>query len=497
MAERGETVSQRGTEERKTMNTMESMPEENLLDADQSDSLGTDEDRDETRPNEDSIAIYMKDVSQTPLLTPRQQHELGKQMEIKRRLQDESSNLSKKLKRSPEPNELAWQILTALTECSQQVNIAAEILVGNADYEDEIYIDWPPLPVNPTLLQLVNNTNFLDFLDREAGPAPISPAGMAVARAWQARNRTPVMERRHVQEIFRAVAVPILTAVDILPPQVISILGDQTLPQLARKRNSRVLSEIKDNIETEMHQLAEQLESARNIMVQANLRLVVKQALAASRINNNDPGDLVQEGNMGLMRAAEKFDHRLGNRFTSYAMWWIRQAVNHESPRKSRMIHIPSHILKEHTKLRTQQRELTQTLGREPNVQELAKALNVTVDRILEIEQTIPRMTSLDNPIDEDMDLKDILPNTNDPDPSDAVFRRVMRQEVQRALDSLSPVQAMVLRMRFGLDGQLPATPRETGRELGLNKEQVKRVETEALKELKELQQSKKLRDFL
>ncbi len=238
--------------------------------------------------------------------------------------------------------------------------------------------------------------------------------------------------------------------------------------------------------------------AAREHLVQANSRLVV--SVAKKYMGRGVPFiDLIQEGNIGLIRAAKKFDYRLGNKFSTYATWWIRQAVTRAIADQSRTIRIPVHMGDQINKLLRTTHRLTQELGRDPSPEEMAHELDLATEKVENMLQVARRPLSLELPIDDegDSELGDFIENEEAAAPADVVSSSILRDLLQAVLDDLPPREVRILQMRYGLvDGQT-YTLEEVGRKLGVTRERIRQIEVQALSRLRHPAHARKLRDFL
>ena len=284
----------------------------------------------------------------------------------------------------------------------------------------------------------------------------------------------------------------------LTPEEELSLAKRMADGETAKEQLEEIGEEIDEQTKKQIDLLIADGEKAKKSLAEANLRLVV--SIAKRYVGRGMLFlDLIQEGNLGLIKAVDKFDYTKGYKFSTYATWWIRQAITRAIADQARTIRIPVHMVETINKLVRVSRQLVQELGREPTPEELAKELNMPVDKVREISKISQEPVSLETPIgeEEDSHLGDFIPDEDAPAPSEAASFVLLKEQLGAVLETLSEREAKVLRLRFGLDDGRARTLEEVGKEFDVTRERIRQIEAKALRKLRHPSRSKKLKDFL
>ncbi len=386
---------------------------------------------------------------------------------------------------------------TGLDTIEQLLSLGRE--QGFLTYDDILAI-FPEVETNLEQLEDLFSTLFeLGITVGEAG-------GERAADQVEKPVATVESEEEKGAEVFDLSAIDIDDSISLYLKEIgqVPLLTAEEEVRLAKKmergrklRRRLVRGEVTDNRE-QLEKLVEEGKAAQEHLVKANSRLVV--SVAKKYIGRGVPFlDLIQEGNIGLIRAVNKFDYRRGYKFSTYATWWIRQAVTRAIADQGRTIRVPVHMYEQINKLTRTSRKLVQELGREPTIEEIAEELDVPLRKVERIMRVAQRPLSLETPVGEEEDsyLGDFIEDVETVAPVDAASRSLLRQELDETLASLTPREVRILQLRFGLVDGYSYTLEEVGRKFGVTRERIRQIEAHALGRLRHPSRSRRLRDYL
>ena len=299
--------------------------------------------------------------------------------------------------------------------------------------------------------------------------------------------------RMYLKEIGK---VDLLTSEQEVALAQAMVAGQEAKEQLEEMKAEGI--ELPDDARREMEKLVKAGERAKQNLAEANLRLVV--SIAKRYVGRGMLFlDLIQEGNLGLIKAVEKFDYTKGYKFSTYATWWIRQAITRAIADQARTIRIPVHMVETINKVIRVSRQLLQELGHDPTPEEISEEMNMPVDKVREILKIAQEPVSLETPIgeEEDSHLGDFIPDEDASEPSEAASFTLLKEQLVEVLSTLTPREEKVLKLRFGIEDGRTRTLEEVGKEFNVTRERIRQIEAKALRKLRHPSRSKKLKDFL